>query len=205
MLDTNQKSKNYTTTFNYKKATNFTASLSYLPSDSAFVTSSTVSQSYLETTFSDLKPISGEVYRIKTYYKRGIATGEYKLIYDHVVTPVEYLTDAAFPNQTSYAKHDSDYTLIGHFTNNDIVDEYWDLYVETPNAIYTSIAPIITSSSLHESIPISADFSQSYIATTRYNQNYNANQIYTLSCLLAIDPNTEVELYMNSEPLNTNT
>ena len=205
MLDTNQKSKNYTTTFNYKKATNFTASLSYLPSDGAFVTSSTVSQSYLETTFSDLKPISGEVYRIKTYYKRGIATGEYKLIYDHVVTPVEYLTDAAFPNQTSYAKHDSDYTLIGHFTNNDIVDQYWDLYVETPNAIYTSIAPIITSSSLHESIPISADFSQSYIATTRYNQNYNANQIYTLSCLLAIDPNTEVELYMNSEPLNTNT
>ena len=205
MLDANQKSKNYTTTFNYKKATTFTASLSYLPSDGTFVTSSTVSQSYLETTFSDLKPISGEVYRIKTYYKRGIATGEYKLIYDHVVTPVEYLTDAAYPNQTSYAKHDSDYRLIGHFTTSDIVNNYWDLYVETPGAIYTSIAPTIASSSLHESIPINADFSQSYIATTRYNQNYNANQIYTLSCLLAIDPNTEVELYMNSEPLNTNT
>lgn len=205
MLDANQKSKNYTTTFNYKKATNFTASLSYLPSDGAFVTSSTVSQSYLETTFSDLKPISGEVYRIKTYYKRGIATGEYKLIYDHVVTPVEYLTDAAFPNQTSYAKHDSDYRLIGHFTTNDIKDQYWDLYVETPNAIYTAIAPSIASSSLHESIPVSANFSESYVATTRYNQNYNANQIYTLSCLLAVDPNTEVELYMNSEPLSTNT
>lgn len=205
MLDANQKSKNYTTTFNYKKATNFTASLSYLPSDGAFVTSSTVSQSYLETTFSDLKPISGEVYRIKTYYKRGIATGEYKLIYDHVVTPVEYLTDAAYPNQTSYAKHDSDYRLIGHFTTSDIADQYWEFYVETPGAIYTSIAPSIASSSLHESIPINADFSQSYIATTRYNQNYNANQIYTLSCLMAVDPNTEVELYMNSEPLSTNT
>jgi hypothetical protein len=77
--------------------------------------------------------------------------------------------------------------------------------VETPGAIYTSIAPIIASSSLHESIAVSANFSESYVATTRYNQNYNANQIYTLSCLLAVDPNTEVELYMNSEPLSTNT
>jgi len=205
MLDAKQNTKNYTSTFNYKKATNFTASIAYLPSNSAFVTSSTVSQSYLETTFSDLKPISGEVYRIKTYYKRGVATGEYKLIYDHVVTPVEYLTDAAFPNQTAYAKHDSDYRLIGHFTANDIINNYWDLYVETPSTIYTSIAPSIVSSSLHESIPINADYSQSFLATTRYNQNYNANQIYTLSCLLAIDPNTEVELYMNSEPLSTNT
>jgi len=205
MLDTNQKSKNYTTTFNYKKATNFTGSLTYLPSDGAFVTSSTVSQSYLETTFSDLKPISGEVYRIKTYYKRGIATGEYKLIYDHVVSPVEYLTDAAYPNQTSYAKHDSDYRLIGHFTTDDIIDHYWDFYVETSNAIYISPTPNIVSSSLHESIPVNANYSQSYLATTKYNQNYNANQIYTLSCLIAMDPNTEVEVYMNSEPVSTNT
>lgn len=205
VLDSNQSTKNYTSTFNYKRATNFTASIAYLPSDGAFVTSSTVSQSYLETTFSDLRPISGEVYRIKTYYKRGIATGEYKLIYDHVVSPVEYLTDATFPNQTSYAKHDSDYRLIGHFTTEEILDHYWEFYVETPNSIYTAPTPNIVSSSLHESMPVAADYSQSWLATSKFNQNYNANQVYTLSCLIAMDPDTEVEFYMNSEPISTNT
>jgi hypothetical protein len=204
-LDTAQLNKKYSSSFNYKKATNFTASLTYLPSDGAFVTSSTVSQSYLETTFLDLKPISGEVYRIKTYYKRGIATGEYKLIYDHVVTPVEYLTDAAYPNQTSYAKHDSDYRLIGHFTTETILNYYWDFYVETPTAIYSAVTPPIVSASLHESMPMQADYSWSMVSTTKYNQNYNANQIYTLSCLVALDPNTEMELYMNSDPISTNT
>lgn len=204
-LDSNQGNKNYTTTFNYKSASNFTASITYLPSDGAFVTSSTVSQSYLETTFLDLKPISGEVYRIKTYYKRGIATGEYKLIYDHVVTPVEYLTDATFPNQTSYAKSDSDYRLIGHFTDSSIAHDYWDFFVETPQAIFIASAPQVASASLHESIPVHSDYTESYIATTKYNQNYNADQIYTLSCLVALDPNSELELYMNSDPLSTNT
>jgi len=204
-LDSNQAKKGYTSTFTYKKATNFTGSLTYLPSDGAFITSSTVSQSYLEATFYDVKPISGDVYRIKTYYKRGIATGEYKLIYDHVVKPVEYMTDAAYPNQTSYAKHDSDYRLIGHFTTEEIKDYYWDFFVETPTSIYTATTPNIASASLHESITTQADYTHSAIATTKYNQNYNANQIYTLSCLVALDPNTEVEVYMNSDPLNTNT
>ena len=204
-LDSNQKSTRHKSSFDYKKASNFTASITYSPSNGAFVTSSVVSQSYLETTFSDLKPIGGEIYRIKTSYKRGISTGEYKLIYDHIVKPVEYLTDAAFPNQTSYAKRESDYKLMGHFTGDDIVNNYWDYYVETPTTIYTALVPNIVSASLHESIPLNANFTQSFITTTKYNQNYNANQIYTLSCLVALDPNTEIELYMNSEPLSTNT
>ena len=204
MLDSNSKQNSYTTSFKYEQASRFTGSIAYLPSDGAFVTSSTVSQSYLEVTFLDMKPISGEVYRIKTYYKRGIATGEFTLIYDNVVTPVEYLTDAVYPNQTSYAKRESDYRLIGHFTSAEILTEYWDYFVETPTATYTALSPTIASSSLHESARLTADHLESTILTTKYNQNYNANQIYTLSMLVALDPNTELEIYMNSDPVSSN-
>lgn len=204
ILQSGSIQKNYTTDFKYNKATNFTASIVYAESDGAFVTSSNVSQSYLEVTFSDLKPIGGEVYRIKTYYKRGIASGEFKAIYDHIVRPVEYLTEATFPNQTSYARHESDYRLIGHFTDAVYVD-YWDSYIETPIGIYLAPALVIQSSSLHESVPIRADYTESGVFTTKYNQNYTNNQIYTLSFLVALDPYTELELYMNSDPVSTNT
>lgn len=204
-FDSNIPRIGYTTKQIYKETTNFTASITYLPSDAAFVTSSTVSMSYLETTFSDLKPISGEVYRIKTYYKRGTSTGDFKLIYDNVVTPVEYLTDAAYPNQTTYAKRESDYRLIGHFTEQQIASSYWEYLVETPKAIYPGVTPIINSSSLHESLPFEASYTHSALLAPKYNQNYNSNQIYTLGFNLVLDPFMELELYMNSDPLSTNT
>lgn len=204
ILQSGSIQRGYTTDFKYQQASKFTASIVYSPSDGAFVTSSNVSQSYLEVTFSDLKPIGGEVYRIKTYYKRGIASGEFKAIYDHVVRPVEYLTEATFPNQTSYARHESDYRLIGHFTD-PIYTTYWDTYVETPAGIYYTTTPSIRSASLHESIPINADYTESGIFATKFNQNYTNNQIYTLSFLVALDPYTELEVYMNSDPISSNT
>jgi len=193
----------YTTDFKYSQATRFTASINYVASDGAFVTSSNISQSYLEVTFSDLKPIGGEVYRIKTYYKRGIASGEFKAIYDHIVRPVEYLSEAAYPNQTSYARQDSDYRLIGHFTSNDYI-AYWETHMETPSGVYPAAQATITSASLHESIPLAADYTESGLFTTTYNQNYTSNQTYTLSFLVALDPYTELEVYMNSDPVNSN-
>ena len=204
ILQSGSIQRSYTTDFKYNKATNFTASITYTPSDGAFVTSSNVSQSYLEVTFSDLKPIGGEVYRIKTYYKRGIASGEFKAIYDHIVRPVEYLTEATFPNQTSYARHESDYRLIGHFTDA-VYTGYWDSYLENPTAVYIAPTPTIQSSSLHESVPIAADYTESGVFTTKFNQNYTNNQIYTLSFLVALDPYTELEVYMNSDPVSSNT
>lgn len=204
-LDNNNISNNYTTTQTLREATDFTASITFVPSNPAFVSSSAVSMSYLETTFSDVKPISGEVYRIKTSYRRGTSTGDYKVIYDAAVTPVEYLTDAQFPNQTSYAKRESDFRLIGHFTQPEISQTYWEFLVETPQAIFQGLVPTIDSSSLHESLPIACDFTQSGILTTQFNQNYNSNQTYTLGFYVAMDPNTELELYMTSDPLNTNT
>ena len=69
-FNTDVNRRGYTTKQRFKKSANFTGSITYIPSDAPFVISSTVSMSYLETTFSDLKPISGDVYRIKTSYKR---------------------------------------------------------------------------------------------------------------------------------------
>ena len=197
--------RGYTTTQRYKKTSNFTGSVTYVPSDAPFVVSTTVSQSYLETTFSDLKPISGDVYRIKTSYKRGTSTGDFKLIYDAVVAPVEYLTDAQFPNQTTYAKRDSDFRLTGHFTEDAIANTYWEYLVETPNSIYPGFIPAINSSSLAESLPIEADFTHSGLLATQFNQNYESNQLYTLGFNVTMDPFTELEIYMNSDPLSTNT
>ena len=197
--------RGYTTTQRYKKSSNFTGSISYIPSDAPFVISSTVSMSYLETTFSDLKPISGDIYRIKTSYKRGTSTGDFKLIYDAVVAPVEYLTDAQFPNQTTYAKRDSDFRLTGHFTEDAIANTYWEYLVETPTSIYPGFVPEINSSSLQESLPIEADYATTGLLATQFNQNYESNQIYTLGFNVAMDPYTELEIYMNSDPLSTNT
>lgn len=203
-LNSEDKRIGYTTKQKFKKSSNFVGNITYLPSDAAFVTSSTVSQSYLETTFSDLKPIGGEVYRIKTYFKKGTSTGDFKLIYDAVVNPVEYLTDAQYPNQTTYAKRESDFRLIGHFTADEIVNLYWTFMEETPTQIYPGIVPTINSSSLHESIPITCEFTQSGLLTTQFDQNYTTDQIYTLSFNVTIDPGTELELYMSSDPLSTN-
>lgn len=203
--DSNSIQKGYTSKFTYREASNFTASITYLPNNPAYVTSSLISQSYLEVTFSDFKPVSGEVYRIKTYYKRGIATADYKLIYDQIVNPVEYLSDAAYPNQTTYARRESDARLIGHFTSQDIADDYWEYLIETPAGIYASTVPQLTSASLADSIPIVANFTESGILTTKFYQNYNINQIYTLAFNTTLEPNTHLEIYMSSDPLNTNT
>tara|TARA_R110000772_G_scaffold1462_3_gene5017 strand:+ start:2298 stop:4415 length:2118 start_codon:yes stop_codon:yes gene_type:complete len=197
--------RGYRTTQRVRESSGFTASIAYLPSDQQFVTSSTVNMNYLETTFSDMKPIGGDVYRIKTSYRRGTSTGDFKVIYDSAIKPVEYLTDAAFPNQTTYAKRDSDFRLIGHFTEQSIASSNWAYYIETPNAIYPGIIPPINSSSLHESVDIEANFTHSGLFSTQFNQNYNLEQLYTLGFNLTLEPNMELEVYMNSDPLSTNT
>ena len=108
-------------------------------------------------------------------------------------------------NQTTYAKRDSDYRLIGHFTDSAIPSVYWEFLVETPGAIYPGTVPSIDSGSLHESLPIACDYTHSGLLATQYNQNYNNNQTYTLGFNVTLDPNMELEVYMNSDPLNTNT
>jgi len=204
-LDSNNIGGGSNTIQKVRRTSNFIGSVAYLPSDQSFVTSSTINMNYLETTFADLKPIGGDVYRIKTSYRKGTSTGDYKVIYDSLVQPVEYLTDAQFPNQTTYAKRDSDFRLIGHFTSQNIANDYWSYLVETPASIFTGVVPNINSSSLHESVAIECNHTHSGLFTTQFSQNYNVEQLYTLGLNLVLEANMELEVYMNSDPLSTNT
>ena len=200
--DTNNKSKNTLSSFTYKFASNFSGSLTYIPSDFNFITSSVVSQSYVEFTFSSMSPISGEVYRIKTAARMGSATGDYKLLNDQVVVPVEYLTDSAFPNGLNYARKDSDYRLIGHFVTQSILNEYWSSLRES-RGVFDTVTGSVNNSILINSTPLPAIYTQSALLTTNYNQNYNQNQIYTLGFNVLLDPHIELEVYMVSDPLNS--
>ena len=65
--------------------------------------------------------------------------------------------------------------------------------------------PAINSSSLYDSLPIYADYTESGVLATKFYQNYNINQIYTLGFNVTLEPNTHLEVYMGSDPLNTNT
>jgi hypothetical protein len=187
----------------YRQASRFTGSITYAPSDVSYAESVIVSQSYLEFTFTDLKPISGEIYRIKTYTKRGASTGDFKLLNDQIIKPVEYLTDGVFPNTTNYAKHESDYLLIGYFTTQSILEEYWNLYKEVPNS-FDLFSGSIGSSVLVESVQLPAEFTESCVFSPKFNQNYTIGQQYSFSFNLTLDPFTEVEVFMSSTPLNYN-
>lgn len=202
VYNTRSLSSNNTEVYTYKSASLFTGSVSYVPSVTSYVTSSTLSQSYVEFTFSDLNPISGQVYRIKTSAKLGSIVGDYKLLNDQIVTPVEYLTDAEYSNGLNYARHDSEYRLLGHFSTGSILTDYWGVYQETPNG-FDVITGSLNTTVMMDSVKCNASYTQSLALTTAYNQNYNADQTYTLSFNATLDPYTELEVYMNSDPLNT--
>jgi hypothetical protein len=201
-IDSNNLAKGNHSYFTYKNASRFTGSLTYIPTEQTFVTSSTISQSYLELSFSDLNPIGGQVYRIKTSAKLGSLTGDYKVLNDQIVTPVEYLTDAAYLNFTNYAKHESDYRLIGHFNTQSIIDNYWSFYYENPYG-FDALTGSFANNVQIESAKLYASHTQSAILTTKFQQNYNINQIYTLGFYVTMEPYTELEVYMNNDPLNT--
>lgn len=200
-IDNNVVGKGGFSTHKYKTASQFTGSITYVPTDDTFITSSTVSESYVEFTFNDINPIGGEVYRIKTHIKLGSVTGDYKLLNDQIVTPVEYLTDAAFPNAVNYGRHESEYLLIGHFFTQSVLDTYWTVYEEQQGG-FDPVSGSVTANILIDSARLPAAYTQSYVLTSTYQQNYNIDQFYTLGFYLTLDPYTEVEVYMASDPLN---
>lgn len=186
-----------------KVSGSFTGIVNYAPSTSTYITSSNVSQSYIEFTFSDIRPIAGQVYKIRPFYKLTGRTGDYKLLTDQIIRPVEYLTDARYPNQTSYGKHISDYYLVGHFVETASYTRYWTSYIEDPQG-FGSYTPLINSSSAMSSVQLYATSSTTTLLTTNFYQNYVENQSYTLTNQLTLDGYSELEVYMNSQTLNTN-
>lgn len=185
--------------FKFDTLSGFTGSIAYLPPPTSYATSSVVSSSYLEVTFGNLNPISGQVYRIKTSAKLGSVVGDYKLINDQIVQPVEYLTDAAFPNQTTRGRKFTDYRLIGYFESQSLLDTYWTFFQEYPNIVGV-VTGSMWSSGSYARIP--AAYTQSCVFTTQFNQNYPAKKAFTLSFKALLDPNVELEIYMNSDPVN---
>ncbi len=194
-----------TNTHTYKSVSRFTASLYYTPSSEVYVTSSAISQSYLQFTFNELDPIAGDVYKVRLFYKRSSVNQDWTIINDQIITAPEYLTDARYPNQTSYARRVSDYLLQGHFTSQQIVNNNWSLYNETLTGFDTATASY-DSTTLIDSIKLETknDPSGYYrLLTTKYYQNYAEEQAFTIDFNCTLGPYTELELYASSDALST--
>ncbi len=192
-----------TTTHTYKQVSNFTGSLTFTANPSVIISSSIVSQSYIQFTFRDLSPIAGEVYKIKTFYKRSSATQDWTLLNDQVVQPAEYLVDASKPNQTTYAKNVTDFQLIGHFTTQSILAENWTLYNDTITGFDTATTNVVNYP-LINSVNLQTTTTYNKLLATKYFQNYAKDQTHTVAADYLLQPYTKVEVYVNSEPLNAN-
>ncbi len=195
-------SRGYETKHTFYNVTGFTASIIYTPDSLLYTTSSEVSQSYLQFTIQDLNPIGGLVDKVRVYYRRGSEVGDWELLQDQYVTPVEFLTDARYPNQTSYGLDVSDYYLLGHFTEQSIIDDNWSSYVEQANSFDTTTTPR-NNSVLSDSARLECSTNVSKVLTTRYYQNYAEDSVYTLSFNCILGPYTQLELYGNSSTLQT--
>jgi len=201
-VDTTTSQGTVTTIHTYKQASKFTASIVYTPNSETYITSSNVSQSYLQFTFTDLKPLAGDVYKIRAFYKRNSVNQDWTLLNDQIIKAPEYLTDATYPNQTSYARTVSDYLLLGYFTSQQIGDVNWSIYNESPTGFDTATASYATTP-LIDSIRLQSTSSYNKILTTRYYQNYIEDRAFTLGFNCILQPYTRLDLYMSSDALAT--
>lgn len=186
----------------YRDVRAFTASLTYTANSSLTITSSLISQSYMQFTFYGIKPVAGDVYKIRTYYRRSAATQDWTLLNDQVIDAPEYLTDATQTNQASYAKTVSDFLLTGHFTSDAIFQENWSLYNDTQTGFDTATGSV-QSTTLMDSIRLQSATTYNKILTTQFYQNYIDEQTYSIGLDCTLDPYTELEVYMTSDPLAT--
>ncbi len=189
-------------THTYQTVNNFTASILYSPETLLYTTSSEVSQSYLQFTLQDVKPIGGDIYKIRIYYRRGSETGDWEMLQDQIVTPVEFLTDARYPNQTNYATDISDYFLLGYFTDYSVLHENWSIFNDLVTT-FDNVTASIDSTVLTNAVRLQSSASINNVMTTRYYQNYPEQKVFSLMFNCILDPYTELEIYQNSETLQT--
>lgn len=209
-----QSSRGYETTHTFYNVTAFTASMVYSPDSLLYTTSSEVSQSYLQFTIQDLKPIGGQVHKIRVYYRRGSEVGDWELLQDQLVSPTEFLTDGRYPNQTNYGLDISDNYLTGHFTEQSVINDNWETFLERANTFDTT-ASLLDNTTLLNSVRLFVTDTYVYppngqtydllstIFTTKYFQNYADDSVYTLSFNCILGPYAKLELYENSLPIST--
>lgn len=191
-----------TTTHTFRSAKDIKTLITY-QNPTALVVSNNVSQSYLQFTFQNLKPIGGSVYRIKSFYRQNSLTGDYKLLNDQRVKTTEYLTEANTLNRLFYAKEISPFLMIGHFDQANVVSAYWKGYSETATTIDT-LAIARNTNVLIDSvrIPVTNPAATSIFTTTGY-QIYQQDQVFSISFICVLEPNTTLEIYANSKILST--
>lgn len=180
----------------------FSGRVTYAPITSEYVTSSIV-QNYVEFTYSDLNPVGGQIYKVRPFYKLTGRQADYWLLNDQIIKPIEFLADPRYPNQTTYAKDQSDYYLYGHFVDSGALINNWDISTESPIGIGGAATPIQDNNVQLASTRLIASQSNTTVLVTKYYQNYLGSTQYTFSTYLTLDPGCELEVYMNSTPLQS--
>ncbi len=186
----------------FRKVSNISGSFIYPTSSLNVISSQNLSSSFIQFTITDLEPIAGDVYRIKTYVKEAGSNTEYKQLNDHIVVPPEYLIDSDKPNQAAYAKNKSDSFVYGEFTDASIADQYWRGFgVEADKNIYQYNYNTTSSYPLANAVVITSKNTLKKGIASRYYQTYIPNQPFSLSFYCTLDPGCELEVYMGSTPL----
>ena len=207
LLDTKHK---------YKTLTNATASITYRTPPN-YVASTTVSQSFYYFTMEDLSPISGDVYRIKTYIKETGKYGDYELLGDNIVQAPEVLVDENTLNDKPYKG--SLFKWYGNLSLSN-VQSYWRLLTDTGTNInevttgiqaYTASVPQLNSYvvDLERYETLNSVTLDSLLFEIKQSEFFKADQIYRVtfkatadfeSSGTAIDDCT-LEIYASSEQL----
>lgn len=200
--NTRKNSLTRTATHTFRAANNLTTKIDFVDPVN-IITSTTVSQSYLQFTFQELKPIGGSVYRIKSFYRQNSLTGDYQLINDQRVASTEYLTEAREPNRLSYAKEVSPFKLYGHFVDSPTINTYWKAYKETSTTIDTYAVTRATSPLIDSAQVSVTSANASTVFTTAGYQIYQKDQLFSFSFVCVLAANTVLEVYANSKPVST--
>ncbi len=201
----------------YKQFSDTTASVIY-KTPPTYVSSDLISQSLLYFTINDLSPLSGDIYRIKTYQKESGRIGEYQIISDDKVGATEILVDNNVFNDKPYV--DSQFKWYGRMVL-DNVEDYWNVLADpgsgTPTQVitglqnYTSSVPQLNSFVLdkekYEDLnSVSID---SLLLSGDSLEFFKVNQTYRLTFKVIADfetgatpvSNCELEVYASSEDL----
>lgn len=205
VVDSGGRSQPVIRDLTFSKILNVTGAFAYPTSSTNEVESFNLSSSYLQFTFTDFKPITGDVYRIKTYVKEAGQSTEYYQLNDHIVTPPEYLVDSDKPNQAVYAKNKSDFFTYGELTDSTIPANYWRGFMVDQYGLIEQFSFSSTSSVSHyplaNALQVLSSGSLRRGFTSRYYQTYIQGEPYSLSFYCALEPGIELEVYMSSTPI----
>ena len=200
----------------YTAVNNATASLVFR-TPPTYIASTTVTQSFYYFTMEDLSPISGDVYRIKTYIKETGKYGDYEILGDNIVQAPEVLVDENTLNDKPYKG--TFFKWYGNMTLSN-VQTYWRLLTDTGTTInevltglqtYTSSVPQLNSYVLdlerYESLnSVTLD---SMLLEIQQSEFFKANQTYRVTLKATADFESSgtsvndctLEVYASSEQL----